>query len=291
MIVSSLRLVRTGRGDAAELSAALDSWTPVTWAGQLHSGDLGWQLRFEDELVDGSLLVARDGAGVAAVGLVDGPGALRLAVDPRRLHDPHLAAVLADGCEALLAAHDGEALVDAAPLAGVGAALADRGWRADGDPWVALHRSLHGVGAERPPRVHPLAGEADVADRVAVQRAAFESSTFSVPRWRLMAAGPAYDRQLDLLARDEDGTPVAAGTAWSAGPGRCGLLEPVGTHRDHQRRGHGARLVGALCAALAAVGASSVAVGTPASNTGAVRAYTKAGFAPLGILTEMRRPG
>ena len=63
MIVSSLRLVRTGRGDAAELSAALDSWTPVTWAGQLHPGDLGWQLRFEDELVDGSLLVARDGAG------------------------------------------------------------------------------------------------------------------------------------------------------------------------------------------------------------------------------------
>ena len=75
--------------------------------------------------------MARDGAGVAAVGLVDGPGALRLAVDPRRLHDAHLAAVLADGCEALLAAHDGEALVDAAPLAGLGAALADRGWRAD----------------------------------------------------------------------------------------------------------------------------------------------------------------
>ena len=119
------------------------------------------------------------------------------------------------------------------------------------------------MGAERPPRVRPLAGETDVADRVAVQRAAFESSTFSVPRWRLMAAGPAYDRQLDLLARDEDGTPVAAGTAWSAGPGRCGLLEPVGTHRDHQRRGHGPGWYEPCARRSRRPGPSSVAVADP----------------------------
>ena len=105
-----------------------------------------------------------------------------------------------------------------------------------------------------------------------------------------MAAAPPYDGALDLLARDAAGRPVAAGTAWSAGPGRCGLLEPVGTHRDHQQQGHGRRLLEGLCAQLAAAGASSVAVATPASNDGAVRAYAAAGFRVLGGLTAVRRP-
>jgi ribosomal protein S18 acetylase RimI-like enzyme len=176
------------------------------------------------------------------------------------------------------------------PLAAWRAALVDRGWDADPDAWVALHRSLAGAATRLPPGVSPVAGERDVADRVAVQRAAFEGSTFTAERWALMAAGAPYDGELDLLARDAAGRPVAAGTAWSAGRGRCGVLEPVGTHRDHQRRGHGRRLLDGLCAQLAVAGASSVAVATPASNDAAVRAYVSAGFRVLGNLTAVRRP-
>ncbi len=279
---------RTGRAAVAEIVAALAGWTPPTWPGQLHLGDVGWQLRLEDEQVDRSFLVVRDGGMVVAVGLVDDPHAVRLAVDPARAHDTTLAAVLADAVEDLVG--DGEAWADGLPLAGWRAVLADRGWAADGDPWVALHRSLDGAGPALAAGVAPVAGERDVADRVAVQRAAFERSTFTVARWALMAAGPSYDGELDLLARDGDGTPVAAGTAWHAGAGRCGVLEPVGTHRDHQRLGHGRRLLDGLCSQLAAAGAPSVAVATPASNDGAVRAYTAAGFRVLGLLMAMHRP-
>jgi ribosomal protein S18 acetylase RimI-like enzyme len=280
---------RLGRTAAAELGAALDAWTPATWAGQLHVGDLGWQLRFEDDLVDGSLLAVRDAAGtVCAVGLLDDPRALRVAIDPARADDVALAVAVADAAECVLPA--GEAYVDGLPLAGWRAVLADRGWSADPDTWVALHRSLDGIAPELPSGVAPLAGDADVADRVAVQRGAFDNSTFTTARWALMAGGPAYDGRLDLLARDAEGRPVAAGTGWAAGPGRCAILEPVGTHRDHQRQGHGGRLLAGLCAALAAAGARSVAVQTPSSNEGAVQAYTRAGFSVLGLLTAMRRP-
>jgi ribosomal protein S18 acetylase RimI-like enzyme len=268
--------------------AALATWTPPTWAGQLHPGDVGWELRFEDDHVDSSFLVVHDGGTVVAVGLVDGPETVRLAVDLSRAHDHDLAAYLADAADDLLA--PGEAYVDGLPHAAWRAVLADRGWDADPDPWVALHRSLAGVATRLPPGLAPVSGDRDVADRVAVQRAAFEGSTFTAARWALMAAGPPYEGALDLLARDADGLPVAAGTAWSAGPGRCGVLEPVGTHRDHRRQGHGRRLLDGLSAQLAAAGASSVAVATPASNDGAVRSYVAAGFTVLGQITAMRRP-
>lgn len=271
-----------------EIVAALVAWTPPTWGGQLHPGDVGWELRFEDDHVDSSFLVVREGGAVVAVGLLDGPEALRLAVDQTRAYDPELAEYLADAAEDVVA--PGEAYVDGLPFAAWRAVLADRGWDADTDQWVALHRSLAGVRNRLPPGVAPVTGDRDVADRVAVQRAAFDGSTFTAARWALMAAGPPYDGALDLLARDAAGRPVAAGTAWSAGPGRCGLLEPVGTHRDHQQRGHGRRLLEGLCAQLAAAGASSVAVATPASNDGAVRAYAAAGFRVLGGLTAVRRP-
>jgi GNAT superfamily N-acetyltransferase len=277
-----------GRGAVAEIVAALAAWTPPTWTGQLHPGDVGWELRFEDDHVDSSFLVVRDSGSVVAAGLVDEPQALRVAVDPTLATDAGLGAFLADAADDLLAA--GEAYVDGLPLAAWRAVLADRDWDADPDPWVALHRSLATVGSSLPTGVAPVSGARDVADRVAVQRAAFERSTFTEARWARMAAGPIYDGALDLLARDADGRPVSAGTAWSAGRGRCGLLEPVGTHRDHQRQGHGRRLLDGLCVQLAAAGASSVAVATPAANTGAVAAYVAAGFRVLGLLTAMRRP-
>ena len=225
-----------------------------------------------------------------AVGLLDDPATLRLAVDPARSHDAGLAEYLADQASEVVA--EGEAYVDGALLAAWRGVLAARGWDADPDAWVALQRDLTGVATALPAGVAPVAGRSDVADRVAVQRAAFEkTSTFTAERWGLMAASPAYDASLDLLVRDEAGTPVAAGTAWSAGPGRCGMLEPVGTSAEHRRRGHATRLLNGLCAALAAAGASSAAVATPAANTEAVRAYNRAGFLTVGLTTAMRRPG
>ncbi|NUT99230.1 MAG: GNAT family N-acetyltransferase, partial [Saccharothrix sp.] len=67
----------------------------------------------------------------------------------------------------------------------------------------------------------------------------------------------------------------------SAGPGRPGLLEPMGVHRDHRGHGYGKAITVAAAAALRDMGSSSALVCTPSSNVGAVATYRSAGFEAL----------
>jgi len=111
-----------------------------------------------------------------------------------------------------------------------------------------------------------------------VQRAAFEQSIFTDERWHAMAAGSPYADARCLVAYDEQGDAVAAVTVWSAGPGKPGLLEPMGVHRDHRGHGFGRAVSVAAAAALQELGSSSAIVATPSSNIGAVATYASAGF-------------
>lgn len=129
-----------------------------------------------------------------------------------------------------------------------------------------------------------------LADRVAVQRAAFRTSRFTVERWRTMAASPAYRNARCLVGYDAEGHAVAATTVWSAGPGRRGLIEPLGAHPAHRGHGHGRAITLAAAAALRDMGASSVGVCTPSTNTGGVAAYVSAGFEKHRDVTDFRRP-
>src|SRR6202012_4552510 len=98
--------------------------------------------------------------------------------------------------------------------------------------------------------------------RVAVQRAAFDNSTFTEERWHTMAAGVAYPDARCLVALAAPAPGVAAVPVWSAGPGRPGLLEPMGVHRDHRGRGYGRAVTLAAAAELRALGSSSAFVCT-----------------------------
>ena len=278
------------RAVSDETVAVLRQWERPGGCGwQLHAGDVGWHLRLDDDEVDGSLLQVRDDGVLAAVGLLDGPAVVRLALDPDRLQDAELAGVLADAVEDRLGRPgSAEAYVDGAAEGRWRAELAGRGWDLDPDPWVHLWRPLGADDAKREvPGVAPVSGPVDVADRVAVQRSAVEGSTFTEARWARMAGSTAYDPRLDLLARDDAGAPVAALTAWTAGEGRCALVEPMATAAGHTRQGHGRRLLQGTAAALAGAGASGVAVWTPASNAAAVAAYRSAGFSAIGVAAAM----
>ncbi|WP_229871995.1 GNAT family N-acetyltransferase, partial [Streptomyces longisporoflavus] len=79
---------------------------------------------------------------------------------------------------------------------------------------------------------------------------------------------------------DDQDNAVAAATVWSAGPGKPGLLEPVGVHADHRGHGYGTAISVAAAAALRELGASSALVSTPSSNTAAVATYKAAGYQP-----------
>ncbi|WP_433382138.1 GNAT family N-acetyltransferase [Streptosporangium sp. CA-115845] len=93
-----------------------------------------------------------------------------------------------------------------------------------------------------------------------------------------MSAGPFYADARCLGAYDDQGGPAAVVTVWSAGPGKPGLVEPMGVHADHRGRGYGRAITIAGAAALREMGSSSVRVCTPSSNVGGVATYKAAGF-------------
>jgi GNAT superfamily N-acetyltransferase len=275
----AVQVKRLGREQLDELIETLRAWeTPGGYPLGLHAGDVGWHARLPDNQLDGTVRVLELDGDVAAAGLFE-PGLARPRLAPGCETDPDVCTALADE----IGTDPGEQVwSDAAPGSLLRTTLSARGWTLDPEPWVALYRPLSTADTDLGDAlVRPVQGSHDVADRVAVQRAAFDGSTFTVAAWHRMSSTAAYDPALDLLARDGDGAPVAAATAWSAGPGRSAILEPVGSHPEHRGGGHGRRVVLAALGALARAGASGVTVHTPADNRTAVAAYQSCGLRPL----------
>lgn len=260
--------VAAAPADLETVDAALRRWQVPGAALQLHPGDVGWLHRLGAEVTTAALRLWRDGREPVAVGLLDGP-VLRVAFAPGAERDETLARQVA-------AAAAGP--VEAPTTALLHELLPAGGW-AHGEAWTPLRRDL----ADAPPasglRTEVVDGaSADVWTEVT----AASFGTQPVPqRWPAMTAGPAFATARCLLGRDADGTPVASVAVWSAGPGRPGLLEPMGVHPDHRGRGHGRAIVLAAAAALRELGASSADVCTPSANVGAVATYRAAGFVPL----------
>ena len=261
------------------LVRALARWQREGDEFQLHPGDVGWFQRFGSDATAAALRVWTDADRLVAIGLVDGPEVLRLAIDPERRLDPALAVDIARDLGDAPAVE----LPNGAALRGV---LRERGW-CDDEVWSPLHRDL-----AEPVETSSL--RIDVIDparahvRAAVHRASFEGSIFTRDRWVAMALGPAYATARCLVGVD-DGESVAAVTVWSAGPGRPGLIEPLGVHRDHRGRGHGRAITLAAASALRELGSSSAVVATPASNAAGVAAYESAGFVRLPQRVDLRR--
>lgn len=106
-----------------------------------------------------------------------------------------------------------------------------------------------------------------------------------------MAAGTPYADARCLVGYNDHNHAVAATTVWSAGPGRPGLLEPLGVHNDHQGHGYGKAIAIAAAAALRDMGSSSATVCAEGSNTGAVATYRAAGYQPQPEVRDLRRAG
>jgi len=115
----------------------------------------------------------------------------------------------------------------------------------------------------------------------AVHRSAWASTRFTDELWRAMAAGLPYADARCLLARDDQGVAVAGVTVWSAGPAKPGLIEPLGVHAAHRRRGYATAICVAAAAELQELGASSALVCTQSARTSAVATYKSAGFQQL----------
>lgn len=275
-----------GLGDAVSV---LREWQYDGAPMQLHPGDLGWHWRFGAEATAAAVRTWNRDGQILAVGLVDSPRLVRLAIAPGAQHDEELASqVVTDVTRperGILP--QGKVYVEARCGDLLRGLLAEEGWQAD-EPWTPLCRDLGGPVEDCGARIEVI-GPERAHLRAAVQRAAFESSTFTEERWHAMAAGLPYTDAQCLIAYDDQDHAVAAATVWSAGPGRPGLLEPVGVHREYRGHGYGTAITVAAAAALRELGASSAIVCTESSNVGAVATYRSAGFQQLPEVRDLRR--
>lgn len=248
---------------------------------QLHPGDLGWYWRFGEDATAAAVRTwSRDGR-ILAVGLLDGPRLVRLAIAPAAQYDEELAhQMVADVTEPERGVlPQGSVSIEARSGAVFRGLLVADGWDAD-EPWTPLSRDLTERVEDCRVRIAVI-GREDAHVRVAVQRAAFDGSTFTYERWQAMVAGVPYADARCLVAYDDQDTAVAAPTVWSAGAGRPGLLEPMGVHREHRGQGYGTAITLATAAALREMGSSTATVCTASSKVGAVATYKAAGFQQL----------
>jgi len=285
--------------DVAGLRAAvlaLRGWQVDGAPMQLHPGDLGFHWRDGAERTAADLRVWSRGGRILAIGLLDAPQLLRMAVAPDVQDDDVLVerirADLDDPARGVLEA--GGAVVEARCGPSLTRALVDGGWRYD-EPWRPLRRDLaHPVpGCDL--RVETIGpGGADLWQRInwsAFRGTAMtdEDRRVARVRWEAMAGSTPYAEARCLTAFDDHGEAVAVAGVWSAGPGRPGLLEPIGVHAGHRGRGHGRAITLAAAAALREMGSSSATVCTPSANVAALAAYASAGFEPMPEARDLRR--
>ncbi len=285
----SIVLSKPGLDGLSEVVRVLREWQCDGAPVQLHPGDLGWYWRFGADATAAAVRTwSRDGR-MLAVGLLDGPELLRLAIAPDAQHDEELAhQMVADVTEPERGVlPQGSVSIEAPRGALFRGLLVDAGWEAD-ESRASLSRDLAapveacGVRIAVIERTHAQV-------RAAVQRASFDTSTFTEERWHAMAAGVPYADARCLVAYDDQDMAVAAATVWSAGPGRPGLLEPMGVHREHRGRGYGTAITLAAAAALQELGSSSAIVCTASANVAAVATYESAGFQQLLEVRDLRR--
>ncbi|MFJ5684423.1 GNAT family N-acetyltransferase [Streptomyces sp. NPDC093099] len=271
-------LGKPGVGGLIEAVGVLREWQYDEAPMQLHPGDLGWFWRSGAEATAAAVRTWSQDGQIVAVGLLDGPGLLRLTIAPEAQRNEELAQRLVEDVtdpeRGVLPR--GKVNIESPMGALIQDLLFEQGWNTD-EPWTPLRRDLAEpvkdpgvrIGVIGPERAHVFA---------AVHRAAWDGSTFTDERWHAMAAGLPYADARCLVAYDDRDNAVAAVTVWSAGPGRPGLLEPMGVHREHRRHGYGKAITVAAAAALQELGSSSAIVCTPSSNPGAVATYKSAGF-------------
>ena len=273
----------------AEAMDVLAGWQEDQALLQLHPGDVGWHIRFGLARTAEALRTWSRGGQILAIGLLDAPDLLRLAIAPHAQQDRSLAQDLlqqleARGSGAPLSQVTSLELPTGALLRGL---LERCGWRR-GEEWTPLRWDLEPEVPDPGMRMEVVGPELARA-RAQLQRASFEGSTFTVQRWHTMAAGPTYRHARCLLAIDDHGEAVATTTVWSAGAGRSGLIEPLGVAAGQRGMGYGRAITRAAAATLRELGASSALVCTQSANTAAVTAYCSAGFSAQPIRHDLVR--
>jgi ribosomal protein S18 acetylase RimI-like enzyme len=103
---------------------------------------------------------------------------------------------------------------------------------------------------------------------VEAHRAAFAPSRVVPESYARLQQEWPYRADLDHVVEAPDGSFAAFCIAWVDEPNRAGLLEPVGTHPDHRRRGLASAVCLAAARSLHALGAEHAVIGSTDGSPG-----------------------
>lgn len=234
-------------------------WSP---GSRWHIGDLAWQ-RYQHlgREPEWATALWEAGGEVVAWGWAWLPGHLGLLVDPAR---PDLAAEVLDWFATVTTAPSTTVTVLDAE-AHLIAALERRGYARRDDPWFHSHMDRPLTDLPRPEvpegyRVRAVRGDEDLAERVAVHRAAWHPSRVTEGSYRdVMGAWP-YRADLDWVVEAPDGRFAAYCLVWLDEHNAVGELEPVGVEPRSRRRGLGRAVCLAALRALREAGGQRAVV-------------------------------
>ncbi|GAB3518731.1 GNAT family N-acetyltransferase [Arthrobacter monumenti] len=274
----------------------LERWQCDGGPLHLHPGDLGWYTLRGSAATAAATRVWLQGDKILAIALRDGPQLLRFALDPEHCQDESLALRIAadvDDPEAEVL-EPGEATIEARGAGALSKRLAKNGWLPD-EPWTPLHFGLSAPVDVPGARIETIEPDR-TSEWVSVHWSAFRGTPLPEDRlrnlvdgWRAVAESSFGASARILSAHDDEGRAVAVASAWSAGAGRPGLIEPMGVHQEHRGLGYGTVITRAAVAALRDMGSSSAMVCAESSNLGAVSTYVAAGFRAQAEVSDWHR--
>lgn len=165
--------------------------------------------------------------------------------------------------------------------------MADLGWEPDdGTPYVLNRMTIKSVVVPALPegyRFRSARGIEDAAALAEVHNAAF-GPVWTPAQYRKAMQAPGYAPERELVIQAPDGAFVAFTITWYDHLNRTGLFEPVGTRKDHWRRGFGRAIIQYGLQQMTAAGMKFASVANFGDNAAAGGLYQACGFKPWHLL-------
>lgn len=164
--------------------------------------------------------------------------------------------------------------------AGASASAAPEGTGLPPSSAAPSHRSMAFAPSERSDEAHydiRATRTEELAARVEVHQSAFAPSRITIESYRRLTESGGYDRELDIVAVAPNGGLAAFAVGWLDRENHVGVIEPVGTHPDHRRRGLANRVTQEIIERLSLRGAESFLLYTR-TGSAAHQVYEPLGF-------------
>ncbi len=166
------------------------------------------------------------------------------------------------------------------------------GWKSDNEnPYVLNRTEINTVAVPALPEgfsFQSAKGIEDAAALAEVHNASFKVN-WTPELYRKVMESPGYAPERELVIQAPDGTFAAFSVIWYDHLNRTGLFEPVGTHKDHRRRGFGRAIVLYGMQQMAAAGMKYATVAHFGDNEAARGLYHACGFKPWHLLDGYKK--